>query len=101
MRVKTVALVLAALAALPAAGRPGGPPRAGAADRAPFPCYTQAWQGAFEVSAPRFDRAAGSITWRLRATKRVKPPRYEAEITDGDDVPRAVIAVTLDPEREE
>jgi hypothetical protein len=98
MRTKTVAFVLATLGAMALEGRPGAPALAGGGDRPPFLCYSQVWQGAFEVAEPRCDGAR--LTWDLKAKKKVTPPAYEARLADADGVEQAVLPVALEPERD-
>jgi hypothetical protein len=63
----------------------------------PFRCFTEVWNGLFEVSTPVYDRAKGQITWELETKEELKVRGYEALLVDGDAVEIATVAVKLAP----
>lgn len=65
--------------------------------RFPFRCRTGEWNKDFEVSAPKYDRATGKLTWVLEAKKATRLGKYEAFVADSNGVEAATLEVTFTP----
>jgi hypothetical protein len=67
----------------------------------PFPCFTQAWDGHFEVVSARHDKNAGLLIWTLKAKKDTRVGTYVAFLGDGDNVELGTFQVKITPARAE
>ncbi len=74
-------------------------PCARAGDEPPFTCFTEAWDGTFELVSTRYDRKTNRLVWVLRTKKATSIKRYEAFLADGDGVELARIKIRFDPNR--
>ncbi len=101
MRIAAPLLALALLATMPGNSADGRPPRAGSPNRPPFPCFTQVWNGDFEVAGPQYSAADRRLVWQLKARKQVQPPRYDSLGTNVDGIEQVVAQVRFTPAQEE
>lgn len=65
----------------------------------PFSCFTEAWDGPFEVISTHYDPESFRVTWVLEAKKDLQVPSYEAKVNDGDGVKLATLKVKFIPDQ--
>ena len=95
-RAFSAALLLAsALSSVVPADSP--PARKPAEAKVPFDCFTQVWEGSFEVVSTRYDKPGNRVIWTLRAKKDGPLAAYEAFVADPDGVEVDTMKVKFTP----
>ena len=91
------AALLLASAVSPMVLADSAPARKPAEAKVPFDCFTQVWEGSFEVVSARYDKPGNRVIWTLRAKKDGPLAAYEAFVADPDGVEVDTMKVKFTP----
>ena len=92
-----LSLIILTLAGSTVALAESPPARKPVETKIPFDCFTEVWDGSFEVVSSRYDRPGNKIIWVLRAKKEVRLAAYEAFVADPDGVEVDTIKLEFTP----